>query len=330
MAVMMTACNTKIKVDYGYDPNDYVKLGQYKGIEADVDAEGIENDLIEKRIKSDVKENTTYTEVAREAREGDKVIVDFTGSIGGSVVDGFSNSDYELILGEDTFVVDGFIDALYGMKAGDLKVVTLKVPNNFTQVAEYAGSKIVYEITVQAVNQPNVPMITDAYVQENLSFNTVEEYRASVKAELQETIDEQIKEEKMSKVLTQLQDNCEILGYPEEYLQQKTSEYDTSIKYYAMMLNQSNDEYCQEHFGLTFDEYVKKAVAQSMIMQVIIEKENMYITEYQYKEELEQFAKDRGFSSKDTFTERYDKDTIVKGMLIEKAQDFVLDNAVYK
>ena len=33
----LTACNTEIKVDYGYNPSDYVQLGQYKGIEVHVD-----------------------------------------------------------------------------------------------------------------------------------------------------------------------------------------------------------------------------------------------------------------------------------------------------
>ena len=167
-ALMVTAvaCNTKIKVNFEAKASDYVKLGQYKGITVSVDEQAIENELIEKKVQNDLTSNTTYDEVSREARDKDQVTVDFTGTIGGEEVSGFSNEDYSLILGTDTFVIDGFIDALYGMSAGQTKVVILTVPEDFEDAPEYAGSRIVYNITMKKVEQPNVPMITDAYVQE--------------------------------------------------------------------------------------------------------------------------------------------------------------------
>ena len=190
-ALMVTAvaCNTKIKVNFEAKASDYVKLGQYKGITVSVDEQAIENELIEKKVQNDLTSNTTYDEVSREARDKDQVTVDFTGTIGGEEVSGFSNEDYSLILGTDTFVIDGFIDALYGMSAGQTKVVILTVPEDFEDAPEYAGSRIVYNITMKKVEQPNVPMITDAYVQEYFSCNTVAEYRQSIKDDIQETID---------------------------------------------------------------------------------------------------------------------------------------------
>ena len=180
-ALMVTAvaCNTKIKVNFEAKASDYVKLGQYKGITVSVDEQAIENELIEKKVQNDLASNTTYDEVSREARDKDQVTVDFTGTIGGEEVSGFSNEDYSLILGTDTFVIDGFIDALYGMSAGQTKVVILTVPEDFEDAPEYAGSRIVYNITMKKVEQPNVPMITDAYVQEYFSCNTVAEYSLS-------------------------------------------------------------------------------------------------------------------------------------------------------
>ena len=191
-ALMVTAvaCNTKIKVNFEAKASDYVKLGQYKGITVSVDEQAIENELIEKKVQNDLTSNTTYDEVSREARDKDQVTVDFTGTIGGEEVSGFSNEDYSLILGTDTFVIDGFIDALYGMSAGQTKVVILTVPEDFEDAPEYAGSRIVYNITMKKVEQPNVPMITDAYVQEYFSCNTVAEYRQSIKDEIKQLNEE--------------------------------------------------------------------------------------------------------------------------------------------
>ena len=331
-ALMVTAvaCNTKIKANLEAKARIYVKLGQYKGITVSVDEQAIENELIEKKVQNDLTSNTTYDEVSREARDKDQVTVDFTGTIGGEEVSGFSNEDYSLILGTDTFVIDGFIDALYGMSAGQTKVVILTVPEDFEDAPEYAGSRIVYNITMKKVEQPNVPMITDAYVQEYFSCNTVAEYRQSIKDDIQETIDEQIEDAKKEAVLTKLQQNCEITGYPEEYLSSKQSELETSIKFYALMQGLSNDEYCQKSFGISFEEYVKRAVAQDLIFQSIIEQEDLSITDYEYKGDLESFADKMGFTNKDSFVEKYGKDKIVRAMLLQKAQDVVMNSAVYE
>lgn len=331
-ALMMAtmACNTKINVKFDAKASDYVKLGQYKGITVSVDAEGIENGLIEKKIQNDQVSNTTYDEVSREAREKDQVTLDFTASIGGQEVSGFSDEDYSLVLGTDTFIIDGFIDQLYGMTAGQTKVVVLTVPEDFEDAPEYAGSKIVYEITMKTVEQPNVPMITDAYVKEYFSYDTVAEYRQSIKEDLQETIDEQVEEAKKEAVLTQLQANCQVTSYPEEYLASKQEELESSIKFYGLMQGLSNDEYCQKTYGISFDEYVKRSVAQDLIYQTIIEQENLTLTEYQYKGDLESFAEDMGFTNKDTFVEKYGKEKICRAMLLKQAQDLVMDSAVYQ
>ena len=186
LVIMGTSgCNTKIKPNYGYNPTDHVELGQYKGIEYSVDEEGIEKDIINKRILSDQKDSITYQEItSRGAKEADKVTVDFSATINGLQVSGFSNNDYEIVLGTDTFVVDGFVDALYGMKAGEHKIVQLVVPEDFTQAAEYAGKKIVFEITMTKLEQATTPMITDAYVKENFGVDTVEQYKQKLKEEL--------------------------------------------------------------------------------------------------------------------------------------------------
>lgn len=324
-----TACNSKIKASYDCNAKDYVKLGSYKGIEVTVDETSIENELVEKRIQNDLDSKTTYDEVTRAAKEEDQVTVDFTGSIGGNQVDGFSNNDYSLVLGKDTFVIDGFVDALYGMTPGETKVITLKVPDNFKDEPEYSGRKIVYEITMKKVEQPNAPMITDTYVKEEFGYDTVDAYREYVKGEVQSAVDENVDKAKKEAVLTKLQNNCEVLGYPDDYVAAKSDDFNKSISFYAMMQGLSNDEYCQKNFNMSFDDYVKKAVIQELIFQLIVEQEDLTITEYEYKGDLESFADKMGYSDKNTFVEKYGKDKIVKNMLLQKAQDIVMNSAVY-
>lgn len=329
LVLSLTGCNSKIKVTNEYNPDDYVVLGEYKGIEASYDLTSIESSIIDKRVASDQKEKTTYSDVTRAAQDGDQVTVTFYGSVGGEQVSSFSNEDQDFVLGTDSFTIPGFLDALYGMAPGQTKVVTLTIPENFTQDETYSGRKIVYDVSMSAVKQPNVPMITDAYVKENFSCDTVADYKQQIKSELQSTIDEQVESAKKEAVLKQLQGICEIKGYPEDYLQQKSDDYNKSISFYSTMQGKSIDDYCQDTFGISFDEYVKRAVAQEMILRSIIVKENLSLTEYEYKGDLEQFAKDMGFTDKNSFVEKYGKDKIVSNMLLKKAENIVMDSAVF-
>ena len=79
---------------------------------------------------------------------------------------------------------------------------------------------------------------------------------------------------------------------------------------------------------MTFDEFVKASAGQQLVYQAIAEKEGLAITDYEYKDDLEQFAKDSGYSQVSTFTDKFDKNTIAKAMLVKKAQNVVMDSAV--
>lgn len=328
MVLTFAACNTKIKVSYDYDAKQYIKLGQYKGIEATVDVTAIKKKLVDEKIKNDLEDVTEYNAVSRASTDDDQVTVTFTGSIGGSKIDGFSSDGYTLILGKDTFNIPGFVEALYGMQAGDSKIVTLVVPEGIKDAENYANKRIVYEIQMAKVEQPIVPMLTDAYAKEYHGYDTLDAYRQGLEEEMKETIDEQISDGRKKAVLEKLQSNAQIISLPENMLNSKTEELRSSINFYSIMYGMSVDEYCRDRYQMSFEEYVKKSCAQDLIIQAIVEEEQLSITEYEYKGDLDEFAKNNGFADETKFVEKYGKDKIVKNMLIQKAVDVVMNSAV--
>ncbi|MDO5402166.1 MAG: FKBP-type peptidyl-prolyl cis-trans isomerase [Eubacteriales bacterium] len=325
--LMTTACNTKIDAKFDFKALDYVTLGEYKGLKADVNTSAIETNLMDKKIANDQKEYTTYHDVTRPAQDGDKLIMTYYAKVGGVQVDGFSYEDYNMILGTDPFTIEGFTDALYGMTAGQAKVVTLQVPEDFEEDKDIAGSRIVFDITLKNVQQPDVPMITDAYVQQYFNCSTVADYKAQVKSQVQEEIDNQTTKAKNEAILTQLQGAATINSYPDGLLESKSEELSKSISFYSTMQKLTVEEYCQTKFNMSFDDYVKNSVNQQLILQAIVEKEELAIMEYDYKANLESFANELGYTNKTTFEEKFGKDKIVKNMLIMQAQDIVMDNA---
>ena len=195
--LMATACNKEIEVKYDYNVNDYVQLGKYEDIAVTVDKTSIENQLVDDKIAEDIENNTTYSEVSRGAVDGDQILVTYVATSSGSQSTGLSNTDgVTMILGKDKLGLDieELDEALYGMKAGETKVMVIDLPETYSNTV-YAGTKVVFELTVQTVSQPNVPMLTNAYVKETFGYDTIEEYRASVKDSLASTIDSKVDDE---------------------------------------------------------------------------------------------------------------------------------------
>lgn len=323
-----TACNTKIDVDLGYKASDYVTLGDYKNINVEVDRTSIENELVEEAILEDQEENTTYSEVSRGAIATDQVMYNVTCAYAGVTISELSASGETIILGVDDFPIDidGLEDMLYGMTAGETKVQIVTLPEDYSNT-EYAGDKVVFEITVEEVDQANVPMITDAYVSQYYGYSTVEEYRESIKTEVASDVEEKVQSAYEEAVLTELTNICEVSDIPQSLYDEKYDQLNTSINFYATLMSKSNDEYCEYYFNMTFDEYVRKSCEQRLILEAIIEAEDMTLTEYQYKGELDTFAEDNGFSTGSLMVEKYGKDKVCIGMLVARAQQFVLDSA---
>lgn len=162
--------NSKIKVDYGYNPTDYVELGDYKGITADVDVTAITNKVVEDKISEQMDDQTTYTDVNRGAQKSDKVTFSYSGTSGGLAVDDFTGSDYSMVLGKDAFPVAGteLADELYDMVAGQTKVITVTMPDN-SKYTDQAGKRVVFELSMSYVQQPNDTYAYRAFVKDTLS-----------------------------------------------------------------------------------------------------------------------------------------------------------------
>ena len=327
--LMATACNSKIDVKYDYNVEDYVQLGQYENISVQVDKTSIENELIESKIKKDVEDNTTYTEVDRGAIASDQILVTYTATSSGSSLSGLTNTDGKtMILGTDTLglELDELDQALYGMTAGQTKILIVDIPEDYSSDL-YKGTSVVFELTMQTVAQANVPMITNAYVKETFGYDTVEEYRQSIKESLETDINSKVENKIQEDVLSSLQDTFKISSYPDSLMEETRSRLETSIGFYADFSNLSKEEYCQKQYGLSFDDFVKKSAAQQLIMEAIVKDRNMTMREYDYKGSIDDFAADNGYSNADTFVEKYGKDKIVKAMLVQKAQDYVIEHA---
>jgi len=162
-----------------------IKLGDYKKLKAKkevVDVVKKDVDEVIERLRGNAAKKV---EVARAAKEGDEVVIDFDGKdTAGKSVAGASGTDYELTLGSHTFI-PGFEEGLVGKKAGDKLELPLTFPKDYHH-KPLAGTKVTFATTVKAVKEVKQPKLDDAFASEVGPFKTLAELRADITRELTE------------------------------------------------------------------------------------------------------------------------------------------------
>ncbi len=115
----------------------------------------------EKMIETLRRQHQQFNVVAREAKPGDKVKIDFTGRMDGEIFEGGEASDFELELGSNSFI-PGFEDGLLGTKGGDEVTLDLSFPDPY-QKQELAGKPVKFAVTVHEVQEAVLPELDDEF-----------------------------------------------------------------------------------------------------------------------------------------------------------------------
>ncbi|KAA5805335.1 trigger factor [Alkalicaulis satelles] len=120
------------------------------------------DDQVEEALGELARQAQAYESKAKTAKaaDGDKLVIDFVGSIDGEPFDGGAAEDAELVLGSGQFI-PGFEDQLVGAKAGDAVEVKVNFPEDY-QAAHLAGKAAVFATTVKDVQGPVESAIDDS------------------------------------------------------------------------------------------------------------------------------------------------------------------------
>ena len=178
-----------------------VKIGDVADIAitrpiADVTAADIDRTLEVLR-----KQRTTYTTVERAAQAGDRVHVDFTGTIDGVEFAGGQARDFPIVLGEGRMLPE-FESAVSGASAGDTREFPLTFPADY-HGREVAGKEARFTLTVQRVEAPEVPALDSEFAKAfGIASANVDDLRREVEAnlrlELKRKVDAAIKGQALS------------------------------------------------------------------------------------------------------------------------------------
>lgn len=178
-----------------------VTLGQYKGLSAPKREVTVNEEDVDRRLKSMAERNTRLESVEREAREGDMAVIDYEGFLNGKPFDGGKGEKYSLELGSHSFV-PGFEEQVVGMKAGDEKDIDITFPEDYHK--ELAGKAVVFKVKCHEVKEKQVPEMDDDFAKDVSEFDTLDELKEDLKKKIaeerQKDIDREFEEELMNQV----------------------------------------------------------------------------------------------------------------------------------
>lgn len=309
----------------------------YKGIEVpDLKAEVTEED-IDKAIKEEIKKNSRLVEVEdRAAKEGDNLNIDYVGTIDGEEFEGGSAEGTNLTIGEGRFI-PGFEEQLIGANTGDDITVNVSFPEDYGS-EELAGSAAVFQVKVNEIKEWDAPNFDDEYVSDISEFETVDEYKDSIKEKLSKAKDLENKNKQeaiaiktfVEKTVTNIPDALYENSFQRELSNQskQVEQYGMSLEDYARMIGKDFNEYEEEVRANSRDN-----LNRFYVLIKLAEKEDMIPNKEELDELVTLKAKQYNMTleglKKEIAKNRNILDSIFEEGMVAFAQKAIIDNVVY-
>ena len=286
-----------IKAEFYTKPD--VELGEYKGITVEYAAKTIGDKDVDKKLETLREQNARYEAVEREAQNGDKVIIDYSGSVDGVKFDGGTAEEQTLDLGSGMFI-PGFEEQVEGMKAGEEKDIEVTFPEEY-HAKELAGKKAVFAVKLHEVKNKELPELDDEFAKDVSEFDTLAEYRESILKELNEQNDKNTETAKENALIEAVVNNANV-DIPECMIDNQI-DYQLQDMANSLMYQGLDMDTYMKYLGTTIEEMknqmkpgAEKQVKSQLVMQAVLENENIDAEEEDVKEFFKPRAEKEGKS----------------------------------
>ena len=181
-----------------------VKVGELAGASVEKPAVEVDDAALDKTLEILRKQRTKFEPAQRPAQDGDRLTVDFQGTIDGQPFQGGEAKDFAFALGEGR-MLPAFETAARGMSAGETKAFELDFPADY-HGKEVAGKKASFTMTLKKIDEPRLPEL-DAEFAKSLGVADGDiakmraEVRANVEREVKKRVDAKVKEQALQALL---------------------------------------------------------------------------------------------------------------------------------
>ena len=313
-----------------------VSLGKYKGVEIDKVEFSVSDEEVDAEIRREQEKNATYNEVTdRPVKDGDRIRLDFEGSVDGVPFDGGKGEDYPLTIGSNSFI-PGFEEQLVGMNIDEVRDITVTFPEDYTS-KDLAGKEAVFNCKILGITEKVLPELNDEFADDVSEFDNMEDYRADVRKNLEVRKEKSARTEKENAVIDAIIADAEI-NIPEPMIMTQQEQIVDEFAQQLQAQGLSIDQYftytggSREKMLESVKDQAIKRIKTRLIMETIVREENIEATDEDFEEELQKLADAYGTELepiRKIFAGR-EKERMMEDIAVQKAISFVTDHAVEK
>ena len=311
-----------------------VTLGEYKGIQVEKAPIEVTDEEIEAQVNKEREANSrTVTVEDRAVQKGDIATLDFEGFVDGVAFEGGKGENYDLTIGSNTFI-PGFEDQLVGAEIGKELDVNVTFPEEYG-AKELAGKEAVFKCKVNGIKVKELPEADDEFAQEVSEFDTLDEYKADIKAKLLKDKEDEAKRAKEDAVIGKIVENA-TMDIPDAMVEYQTQQMLDDFGRRMQSQGLSLEQYFQ-FTGMTeadYKEQMKPRALQNiqsrLVLEAVAEAEKLEATEEDLEKEYAKMAEQYKLDVdkvKEIFGE-YQKEELKKDIVIQKAAELVTEAAV--
>ena len=311
-----------------------VTLGEYKGLSVDKVSNRVTAKEIDAKLEEEQKKNARTVVVEdRAVQDGDEVVLDFEGFVDGVAFEGGKGENYPLTIGSGSFI-PGFEEQLIGAEAEKEVEVNVTFPEEYHS-EDLAGKAAVFKCTVHEIKAKELPELDDEFAAEVSEFDTLDAYKADIKAKIKEQKIADGNRKKEDQAVEKAVANA-TMEIPEAMIDTQVNQMAQDFAQRIQQQGLSMEQYFQ-FTGMTAESMMEelrpqavKRIETRLVLEAIAKAENIEITDERIDEELAKMAEAYKMEVEKLkeFMEENEKEQMKMDLAVQDAVTFLVDNAV--
>jgi trigger factor len=289
-----------------------VELSDLDKIEVEMPEVSIGKKDLDDMIMKLRKQKATWEEVERASAEGNRVVVDFVGTLKGEAFEGGTGTEVPVVLGEGQMLPD-FEKALYGIKAGDEKSFKVKFPKEYP-AEELAGKKVDFVVTALRVEEEVLPEVDDDLAAAfEVEEGGIEKFMDDVKENMRREADAKVNSDVREQVMTALVD-ANPIDIPQTLKHQEMH----SLQHDAMQ-RMGIEDHDQAPPIENFAEIAEQRVRLSLLISQLISDQQLTVDDAKVRERVEEMC--AGYENAEEMVDMY----MGNPQIVQQVQPMVLE-----
>ncbi|MGN0991180.1 MAG: trigger factor [Candidatus Ventricola sp.] len=275
-----------------------VTLGEYKGVSVKKETTVVTDVEVDARVEEERNKQATETEVeGRAVIEGDTVNLDYAGTVDGVAFAGGTAQDQTLKIGSGSFI-PGFEEQMIGMNIGEEKDLQVTFPEQY-HAEELAGKAAVFHVKVNSITETQLPALDDDFAKDISEFDTLDEYKADIRAKLEAQAAERDNNNFTNAVIEKVLENATV-EIPEAMIERQIDSMMRDFEYRLMGNGLKLDDFLKytgsdmKAFRENYRGQAEKSVKAHLVLEAIEKAEAIDATQEQIDKQLEAFAAQTG------------------------------------